>query len=97
MKHIGLNRITHQIQNDKGGSIDFTSGEKFNVSKGKNGHLIVVGRLPQTSILLREQLNSNICNLLSHVTNYYGDDFSTLGHSSKFVMLAKLASEFGAH
>ena len=30
------------MQNDKGGSIDFTSGEKFNVSKGKNGHLIVV-------------------------------------------------------
>ena len=35
-------RITHQLQNDKGGSIEFASGGKFNVSKGKNGHLIVV-------------------------------------------------------
>lgn len=30
------------MENEKGGTIDFTSGGNFNVSKGKNGHLIVV-------------------------------------------------------
>ena len=34
--------ITHQLHNGKQGMIDFTTGVKYIVAKGKNGHLSVV-------------------------------------------------------
>ena len=53
--------ITHHLHNGKQGLIDFSTGMKYVVTKGKNGHLTVVSRASSSSCFISSGTMFSLC------------------------------------